>query len=83
MPIPLTGSQMVLSPTMSGVLVIGGFDDNKKIYSKQILQYSGDKIENFQWNKSLIHPRFNHVSFLISNELKSQFISNLQIVTRI
>ena len=86
MPIPLTGSQMVLSPTMSGVLVIGGFDDNKKIYSKQILQYSGDKIENFQWNildKSLIHPRFNHVSFLISNELKSQFISNLPIVSRI
>ena len=34
MPIPLTGSQMVLSPTMSGVLVIGGFDDNKNLNEK-------------------------------------------------
>ena len=73
MPIKLTGSTMVPSPTQKGVVVIGG--ENKSKMSDALIELSGDSIETLTWTileKRLKNGRSlssHHVSFPIPNQI--------------
>ena len=58
---------MISSPTEKGVVMIGGIG-----YSSDLLELSGDSIETLEWKileQKLQHPRYQHVSFSISNDI--------------
>ena len=62
---------MISSPTEKGVVMIGGKKQNYE-YSSDLLELSGDSQETLEWKileQKLQHPRFNHVSFSISNDI--------------
>ena len=72
---------MISSPTEKGVVMIGGsrFPNFEEEYSSAILELSGHSKETLEWKileQKLQHPRFNHVSFSISNDIAATLTSN-------
>ena len=62
---------MISSPTEKGVVMIGG-RKNFAEYSSDLLELSGDSQETLEWKileQKLQHPRYDHVSFSISNDI--------------
>ena len=77
MPLKLTGSTMVPSPTNKGVVVIGGdgysveVADRSKM-SDALYELSGDSIQTLRWTileQRLRNGRSGHVSFPIPNQI--------------
>ena len=67
---------MIFSPTEKGVLIIGGngiIENRTRIkYVSDLLELSGDSVETLEWRileQKLQHPRSNHVSLSISNDI--------------
>ena len=64
---------MISSPTEKGVVMIGGQKQNWES-SSDLLELSGDSQETLKWKileQKLQHPRYDHVSFSISNAIAS------------
>ena len=78
LPIELRQSTMVSSPNGKHVVMIGGCTKGRWFYelcgedSPYILELSGDSKETLDWkilDQKLEHPRHNHISFCISNDM--------------
>ena len=75
MPLKLTGSTMVPSPTNKGVVVIGGLlpiADRTIKMSDGLYELSGDSIQTLRWTileQRLRNGRSGHVSFPIPNQI--------------
>ena len=72
---------MISSPTEKGVMMIGGSWSSKigENFSAAILELSGHSKETLEWKileQKLQHPRFNHVSFSISNDIAATLTTN-------
>ena len=68
---------MISSPTEKGVVMIGG-RKNYREYSSDLLELSGDSNETLEWKilkQKLQHPRSNHVSFSISNDIAATLMT--------
>ena len=62
---------MISSPTEKGVVMIGGQKQNLE-YSSDLLELSGDSQETLEWKileQKLQHPRHDHISFSICNDI--------------
>ena len=62
---------MISSPTEKGVVMIGGRGWNPG-HSSDLFELSGDSEETLEWKileQKLQHPRCDHVSFSISNNI--------------
>ena len=62
---------MISSPTEKGVVMIGGREQNWKA-SSDLLELSGHSKETLTWKileQKLQYPRYQHVSFSISNDI--------------
>ena len=63
---------MVSSPTEKGIVMIGGQKNNFGPLSSDLLELSGDSFETLKWKIleiKLQHPRANHMSLSISNDI--------------
>ena len=66
---------MISSPTEKGIVVIGGskvHNNSCNFSSYDLLELSGDSEETLEWKileQKLQHPRHDHVSFSICNDI--------------
>ena len=62
-------SCMILSPTTQGIVLIGGFNDQKYVKeSNALLELSGHSIDTLEWtilDQTLQYSRFSHLAFTL------------------
>ena len=60
---------MILSPTTQGIVLIGGFNDQKYVKeSNALLELSGHSIGTLKWiflDQTLQYSRFSHLAFIL------------------
>ena len=60
---------MILSPTTQGIVLIGGFNDQKYVKeSNALLELSGHSIDTLEWtflDQTLQYSRFSHLAFIL------------------
>ena len=72
MPFQLVGSAIVTSPNGKGVILIGGYNQNDKIYSEYLIELTGNSLKTLRWTileQKLQYCRERHVAFLISDSM--------------
>lgn len=79
LPFKVYDAEMITSPNGHSVVLIGGntgiIPNNQE--SDVLLELSGDSIETLKWNRldqKLSHPRYQHLAFLISEDLFDEMI---------
>ena len=71
-------STKISLPTEKGILMMGGYAKNHEWVSN-LLELSGDSVETLEWRileQKLQHPRSDHVSLSISNDIAVTLIRN-------
>ena len=63
---------MVTSPSGEGVIIIGGWNENTKKYSKALLELKGSPLEWVPLKQTLRYRRKDHVAVAIPRELVFQ-----------
>ena len=68
LPFKLDGSAMVTSPSGKGVIIIGGYRDNKRKYSNALLELKDISKEWVPIKQTLLHARAYHVAIQMPDD---------------